>query len=178
LKPYEVRHVAWPFFILGYRSVFTLSPFGREAGWSNLSDDPYPLVWDSNWNKDLKNIRNKELSERRNTAGDAKAALLEAYRAAKAAAEPTREAKQAERIAVAEAREARRTERDQAKRDEQNRLAAEKAAHEAALALAATAEADARELADKNRIARVLEDEAARKAERDQRYANRKARQG
>ena len=33
------------------------------------------------------------------------------------------------------------------------------------------------ELADKTRIERVLQDEAARKAERDRRYANRKARQ-
>lgn len=46
----------------------------------------------------------------------------------------------------------------------------------AAIAAAATAEAEAREAAEKNRISRVIEDEAARKAERDRRYANRKAR--
>ncbi|UES42196.1 hypothetical protein [Roseibium aggregatum] len=46
------------------------------------------------------------------------------------------------------------------------------------VAAAARAEIDARELADKTRIERVLQDEAARKAERDRRYANRKARQG
>lgn len=126
----------------------------------------------------MRNIRNNELSERRSTAGDAKAALLQAYRAAQQAAAPTREAKQAERLAVAEAREARRAEREQAKLEEKNRIAAETLAREAALLAAETADADARELADKNRIARVLEDEATRKAERDQRYANRKARQG
>lgn len=129
------------------------------------------------WNRDLKNIRNNELSERRSTAGEAKAALLEAYRAAQQAAAPTREAKQAERLAIAQARDTRRAEREQAKRDELARVEAEAAAHAAAVAAAETAEADARALADKNRIARVLEDEAARKAERDQRYANRKARQ-
>jgi len=125
----------------------------------------------------LRNIRNNELSDRRGTAADAKAALLQAYRAAKEAAEPTREARQAERLAIAEAREARRAEREQLKLEEQNRIEAETAERDAALAAAARAEIEAREMADKNRIARVLEDEAARKAERDRRYANRKARQ-
>jgi hypothetical protein len=40
----------------------------------------------------------------------------------------------------------------------------------------ARAEAEEREAAEKNRIQRVIEDEAARKAERDRRYAARKAR--
>ncbi|ACM35079.1 conserved hypothetical protein [Allorhizobium ampelinum S4] len=61
---------------------------------------------------------------------------------------------------------------------EQQQLAAETAAREAALAAEATAEADARDAAEKARISRLLEDEATRKAQRDQRYANRKARQG
>ena len=125
----------------------------------------------------MRNIRNNELSDRRGTAADARAALLRAYRAAKEAAEPTREAKQAERHAITEARESRRAEREQAKFDEQSRIDAKTAERNAAIAAVARAEVDAREVADKNRIARVVEDEAARKAERDRRYANRKARQ-
>jgi hypothetical protein len=125
----------------------------------------------------LKNIKDSGFTDRRGAAADAKASLLKAYRAAKEAAEPTREAKQAERLAAAEARESRRAEREQAKLDEQNRIEAETAEREAALAAVARAETDAREMASKNRIARVLEDEVARKAERDRRYANRKARQ-
>ncbi|MBD8875086.1 DUF6481 family protein [Roseibium polysiphoniae] len=124
----------------------------------------------------MKNIRNNEHSDRRSAAKDAKAALVEAFRAAKETAEPTREARQMERRLVAEARDKRRAEREQVKLDERNRVAAEAAARDAAVAAAARAEIDARELADKNRIERVLQDEAARKAKRDQRYANRKAR--
>lgn len=125
----------------------------------------------------MRNIKNNEIIDRRSAAGDAKAALLQAYRAAKEAAKPTREARQAKRAAVADARETRRTEREKIKLDEQTRIEAETVEREAAIAASARAESDARELADKNRIARVLEDEAARKAERDRRYANRKARQ-
>ena len=125
----------------------------------------------------MKRNINSEHTDRRSAAKDAKAALVEAFRAAKEAAEPTREAKQAERRMIAEAREQRRAEREQAKLEEQNRVAAGAAARDAAVAAAARAEIDARELADKTRIERVLQDDAARKAERDRRYANRKARQ-
>jgi hypothetical protein len=135
------------------------------------------------WNRDLRN-RDSEFSDRRSTAADAKAALLQAYWAAQEAAEPTREARQAERLAIAEARESRRAEREQVKFDEQKRIAAEAAerdaaiaAEAAAIAAQARAEIEARETANKNRVARVLADEATRKAERDRRYANRKARQ-
>ena len=54
---------------------------------------------------------------------------------------------------------------------------AAKLAERAAIA-AARAEAEQREAAGKAMIARVVEDEAARKAERDRRYAARKARRG
>ncbi len=128
------------------------------------------------WNRDLRNIKDSEFSDRRSTAADAKAALLQAYRAAQEAAEPTRKARQAERLAIAEARESRRAERAQVKFDEQKRIAAEAVERDAAIAAEARAEIEARELANKNRVARVLADEAARKAERDRRYANRKAR--
>ncbi len=124
----------------------------------------------------MKTIKNKDLNDRRGNANEAKAAQLQAYRAALAAAAPDREARQAERIAIAEAREARRAERERVKLEEQNRIAAEAAEREAAIEAAARAEAEEREAANKARIARVFEDEAARKAERDRRYANRKAR--
>ncbi|OLP43698.1 DUF6481 family protein [Rhizobium oryziradicis] len=125
----------------------------------------------------MKNVKNNELHDRRVTATDAKAAQLAAFRAVHSAVDPAREAKRAERVAIAEARDARQAERKQAKIDEKIRLEAEAVEREAALEAEANAENLARELADKNRIARVLDDEAARKAERDKRYANRKARQ-
>lgn len=126
----------------------------------------------------MRTPKKTELSERRSTAIDAKVALLQAYRAAKEAAEPLREAREQERMEIARAREARQAARDQAKREEQARLEAETREREAAIAKAATAEADARERAQDQRIARVLDDEAMRKAMRDQRYAARKLRQG
>lgn len=129
------------------------------------------------WNRDLRTIKKTDLAERRGTATEAKAALLQAYRAAQKAS-PEREARQQERIRIAEAREARQTAREQAKLEEQARLEAEAREREAALAKAATAEADARERAENQMIARVLDDEAMRKAMRDQRYAARKARRG
>ncbi|MFD1696423.1 DUF6481 family protein [Roseibium aestuarii] len=125
----------------------------------------------------MKRTTNNAHSERRSTAAHAKAALVKAFHAAREAAEPHREARQAERLLVAEAREQRRAEREQVRLDEQNRAAAEEAAREAAVAAAARAEFEARELANKTRAERVLKDEADRKAARDLRYANRKARQ-
>ncbi|TCL65708.1 DUF6481 family protein [Rhizobium sp. BK251] len=124
----------------------------------------------------MKNVRNNELSDRRAAAAEAKTALLRAYSAAKIAAEPARQARQAERIAIAAAREERRLERDRQKLAESQRLVIEAAEQLKAVASAAPAETEARETREKNLIARVIEDEAARKAERDRRYANRKAR--
>lgn len=125
----------------------------------------------------MKNARNNELTDRRSAAADAKASLLAAYKAAKTAAEPTRLAKQAERTSIVEAREARRAERDRLKLEERIRLETEAAQEQAAAEAEAMAETEARKAAEHARIARVVEDEAARKAERDRRYANRKARQ-
>ena len=126
----------------------------------------------------MRNTKKTELFDRRVTAAEAKAALLQAYRAANQAAEPLREARQQERILLAEARETRQALREQAKLADQLRLEAEVRDRDAAIAAAANADADARERADNNRIARVLDDEAMRKVMRDQRYANRKSRQG
>jgi hypothetical protein len=115
----------------------------------------------------MKNARSNEVSDRRGASAEAKAALLNAYREAKIAAEPLRVARQAERSSVALAREERRVERERVKHDEQSRVETEAADRQLKA-----------EAADKARIARVIEDEAKRKAERDRRYANRKARQG
>lgn len=124
----------------------------------------------------MKNARNNDLSDRRTAAAQAKTALLNAYRTARTAAEPARLTRQAERMAVAIAREGRRLERERLKRDEAERRIIEAAQRQAAADAAARAETEACEAAERERIARVLEDEAVRKAERDRRYANRKAR--
>ena len=117
-----------------------------------------------------------ELHDRRKVAADAKKALLENFRAAQSASAPERAAKQAERLAIATARDERRAERDRIKAEEQERLLREEAERLAQLEAEARAETEQREAADKLRISRVIEDEAARKAERDRRYAARKAR--
>lgn len=130
----------------------------------------------------MRTAKSNDLADRRTAAADAKAALLRAYKATRAAAEPTRVARQEELMAIAAARDERREERDRVKAEtraqqqEQARIAAEEAAYHEAAAVAARAEAEAKDRAD-NMIARVINDEAARKAERDRRYANRKARQ-
>ncbi len=124
----------------------------------------------------LKNNRDNDLADRRSAAAESKAALLQAHRAAKEAAEPTRLARQEERLAVARARDERRAERERAKNEEQERVEAEAARQQAAADAAAGAEARARQQVENDMISRVVRDEAARKAERDRRYANRKAR--
>ena len=129
----------------------------------------------------MRNAKTNDLADRRTAAADAKAALLRSYQAKKEAAEPTRLERQAERLAVATAREERHQERDRlkleelARQKEQERIQAEAAEYQNAANVAARAQAEAREKTD-NMIARVISDEAARKAQRDQRYANRKAR--
>ncbi|WP_208247061.1 DUF6481 family protein (plasmid) [Rhizobium sp. T1470] len=124
----------------------------------------------------MKNARNNQLSDRRAASADAKTSLLNAYRAAKTGAEPARMARQAERTAIVSAREERRGTRA-LKHGERVRVETQAAEQRAAAEAEALAETEAREGAEKARIARVIEDEAARKAERDRRYANRKARQ-
>lgn len=117
-------------------------------------------------------------AERRNAAAEARKKNLEKFAAAPKPDDPEMVAKRAELQRVAEARELRRQERDQAKKEAQAReLAEAQAALEAANA-AANAEAIARETESRERIARVVADEAERKAERDRRYAARKARRG
>jgi hypothetical protein len=123
-----------------------------------------------------------DLSDRRSAAVVAKAALLSAYRAERDAAEPTRLARLEERAALAAARDQRRAERDRLKTEALERAeaealrVAEAAAYLDVAAVAARAKIDADQKSD-SMIARVVKDEAARKADRDLRYANRKARQ-
>jgi hypothetical protein len=119
----------------------------------------------------LKNL--KELNERRAAAIEAKKLLLKKFESAPKADDPEVIAKRAEREAIVAAREARKAERDRlAKLEEERKLAEAEA-----LAKAAAAEAEALAAEAKNRIARVVLDEAERKAERDRRYAARKAKQ-
>lgn len=130
----------------------------------------------------MRTTKINDLAGRRSAAAEAKAALLRAYRATREAAEPTRVARQEELLAIAAARDARHEERDRlkseakARQEEQARVEAEAAACQEAAAVAARARIAAREKAD-SLVAQVLKDEAARKADRDRRYANRKARQ-
>lgn len=129
---------------------------------------------------ELIHTRTNDLLDRRSAAADAKAALLQSYRARMAADEPTRLARLEERRVVAVAREERRAQRDRLKREahaqEQRRVEAEAAEQRAAADAVAEAEKARRETVD-SLIARAVKDEAQRKAERDRRYANRKARQ-
>jgi Family of unknown function (DUF6481) len=124
----------------------------------------------------VKKKRDTDLVDRLTLAANAKKALLENYKAVKQ--DPQLANKLAERKAVADAREMRHAERARlAAEEKQRQIEAEQAAL-AEKAAMEQAEAIAREEADRRRIAQVIEDEAARKAERDRRYANRKARQG
>ena len=124
----------------------------------------------------MRKPEDNDLASRRNAAAKAKAALLEAHRAAKQAAEPTRVEREEERMGIAAARDLRRAERDQAKQEEQARVKAEELREQAEAVAAANADAVARETALNDRVSRVFEDEAVRKALRDRRYADRKSR--
>ncbi|WP_332302645.1 DUF6481 family protein [Rhizobium sp. GR12] len=121
----------------------------------------------------MKKPKVNEFVDRRTAAADARNVLINAYRAARIADDPAKTAKREERAAIASAREARQLERERLK-EERHRLATEAVDRQTAAALA---EIEARGAADKARIARLINDEAERKAERDRRYANRKARQ-
>lgn len=130
----------------------------------------------------MRNAKDNDLADRRTAAAGAKAALLRGHQAAKDASEPTRLARQVERLVAATAREERHQERDRlkleerARQKEQERIQAEAAEQQTAANVQARSRAEAQQKTD-NMIARVISDEASRKADRDQRYANRKAKQ-
>lgn len=119
----------------------------------------------------MRNNKDDDHASRRNSASDAKAALLEAHKTGKAAAETSRLAREEAKIPAAEARAERQAEKARMQLEEQQRIEAEAAAAEAA----ARAEDDAREQAEKDMVSRVVKDQAELKAERDRRYAARKA---
>lgn len=122
--------------------------------------------------------REKGFNERIQNSNEAKKALLEKFKQRPTADDPEFQARQAERMAIAEARAQREAEKKRLKQEKAEREAREKAEREAAAEAAARAEAEAKTAAEDDMIARVLADEAERKAKRDARYAARKARQG
>ncbi|MDW9628968.1 DUF6481 family protein [Sinorhizobium meliloti] len=116
-------------------------------------------------------------AERRNAAADAKRQLLTKFASAPKPTDPEMQEKLAAREAANRARDARRAEREALKTAENERILADAAALAAAAEAEQRAEAEARQAEIANRVSRVVADEAARKAERDRRYAARKARQ-
>lgn len=113
-----------------------------------------------------------KFSDRAATAAAAKKALVEKFKAKPPADDPAVLARQAERKAIAEARDVRAGERKVAKEAEAARRFAED--QERLAELARLAEAEVARLAEVAR--RDEEIKAQRKAERDAKYAARKAR--
>ena len=129
----------------------------------------------------MKIARGSELSDRRKLAADAKASLIERYRAAMASNDPERAAKAADRQAISAARDERRAERERLKaeeKQEKQRLLQEAAERERAAEAEVLRAEQERKAADASRIAKVVEDHTARKMERDRRHADRKSLRG
>ena len=121
-----------------------------------------------------------DFNERQSAAVNAKKALLEKFKAKAGPGDPEFDARQAERRAMAEARDARRkAAREKAAREaEAARIAKLKAEEEARIAAeieAARLKAEEEERYQADLLAKE-ELEAQKKAERDARYAVRKAR--
>ena len=115
--------------------------------------------------------REKDFTERRNAANEAKKALLDKFKARPADDDPEVQARKAERQAILEARAKREAEKARLKQEKLAREAAERAVREAAEAEArriaeekAAAERALREAEENERIALQLAEEAARKA--------------
>jgi hypothetical protein len=118
----------------------------------------------------MREYKDQKRLERLDRAAKAKQQILEKFRARPPADDPTVVARAAERKAIAEARELREKERAERKRKE----AEERAQREAI----EKAERDARERREAiEKVIRDAAEAAERKAERDRRYAARKARQ-
>ncbi len=124
----------------------------------------------------LKNYANPTFADRKQSAAEAKKKLLEKFKTAPKLDDPELAAKRAEREAIAKAREARRLERERVKEETKVRKAAELAAKAEAALAAEQAEIAAREAEEKLELERHIAEEAAKKAERDARYAARKKR--
>ncbi|KGD86195.1 DUF6481 family protein [Rhizobium sp. YS-1r] len=125
----------------------------------------------------MRHPNDNSFAERRKTAADARRELLAKFASAPKPSDPAMQERRAAREAIVAAREARRAERDALKAAESERILMEAAALTAAAEAHEKAEAEARQAEINDRISRVVADEAARKAERDRRYAARKARQ-
>ena len=122
-------------------------------------------------------------TDRQKSAETSRARLLEKFKSRPPEDDPAMIAKAAERKAVADARAARQAVKDQELEAKRAALAAEAAEKErlrqeaqAAEEARLQAEAEAKLQASRERASRVVADEAARKAQRDARYAARKAR--
>lgn len=125
----------------------------------------------------MRNPKENDLAGRRKSAAEAKAARLQAHRSAQETAEPKRLARQEKRISAAAAKEERIADRERAKLEEQERVVAQAALDVKAASAAAEGTLQTREESPEDRPSRTAESEAAQKAERDRRYADRKARQ-
>ncbi len=117
------------------------------------------------------------LTDRLGAAAKARKAQLERARAIAPANDPEFAERQAARRLAAEKREVRVAERKAAKLADKTRKAKEQADEEIARAIALKAEEEARAVEAEEHAAREIALEAERKAERDRRYAARKARQ-
>ncbi|MYZ47012.1 DUF6481 family protein [Propylenella binzhouense] len=122
-------------------------------------------------------------AKRKEAAEAARARLVEKFKTRPAADDPAVVARAEERRAIAEARAERaairRAEEEKRQEEARERAAAEeraRAEERAAQEAAERAAAAERERAEQDRLARVLADEAERKAKRDARYAARKQR--
>jgi hypothetical protein len=117
-------------------------------------------------------LKGSTFEDRRNSAAEAKKALVERFKSRPPADDPEVLARAAERRAIAEAREVRQGERARKKALEDEARAKEDEVRKLAeVAAAAEAEAHAAEQAARDEAIR-----AERKAARDARYAARKAR--
>ncbi len=126
---------------------------------------------------------NANFNDRKVAAAAAKAAMLAKLRERPSSDDPAVQAKLAERRAIVEARQKRESEREAARKEQEEREAegrARQAAAEAEVEVERLrhleAEQRASEEARLQRAAKIIADEAERKAARDARYAARKAR--
>src|SRR5262245_49290070 len=118
----------------------------------------------------MREYKDQNRLERLERAAKAKQQILEKFRSRPAADDPAVVARAAERKAIAEAREARDKEREERKGKEANARAQPEAVERA--------EREARERREPvEKVIRDAAEAAERKAERDRRYAARKARQ-
>ena len=132
-------------------------------------------------------FKGESFQDRQSAVIEARKALLEKFKSRPGPDDPSVKAREAERRAVAEAREKRAAEREATRKALEAREAARKAADEAtrlesgrlaelARIEAERVEAELAAIARDEAIALKAEEETAKKAERDSRYAARKAR--